>query len=241
MTAAPWLAHYDPGVPATLAPYSERTLLDALAEWARSQPDRPALLFKGARVSYGELERQSDVCAAALTAIGVKGGDRVGLLLPNCPQFVIAQFGAWKIGAIVAPLNPIYTEHELEGPLRDHGIDTVVTLTRFYERVKRVQPRTGIRRVIATSIKEYFPPLLRLLFTLLREKKDGDRIALRPGDHDFAHLLLVNRGRKPAPARPSPRDPAVVLMSGGTTGTPKGVVGRHGAYTIAGAQAIAWN
>src|SRR5262249_30548922 len=107
--------------------------------------------------------------------------------------------------------------------------------------VKRVQPRTVIRRVIATNIKEHFPPLLRLLFTLLREKKDGDRIALRPGDHDFAHLLLVNRGRKPAPARISPRDPAVVLMSGGTTGTPKGVVGRHGAYTIAGAQVIAWN
>src|SRR5262249_40310729 len=139
------------------------------------------------------------------------------------------------------PLNPIYTEHELEGPLRDHGIDTVVTLTRFYERVKRVQPRTGIRRVIATSIKEYFPPLLRLLFTLLREKKDGDRIALRPGDHDSPTPPLAPGGRKPAPARPSPRDPAVGLMSGGPPGPPKGVVGRHGAYTIAGAQAIAWN
>jgi long-chain acyl-CoA synthetase len=241
MTAARWLAHYDPDVPASLAPYSDRTMLDALADFARSQPNRPALLFKGARVTYGELDKLSDACASAFAALGVVRGDRVGLLLPNCPQFVIAQFGAWKIGAIVAPLNLIYTESELEGPLREQGIDTVVTLTRFYDRVKRVQAHSGVRRVIATNIKEYFPPLLRVLFTLVREKKDGDRITLQPGDHDFAHLLLVNRGRKPAAVKIAPRDPAVVLLSGGTTGTPKGVVGTHGAYAAAGAQIKAWN
>ena len=200
---APWLSHYDADVPATLAPYPDRTLVDAIAEFARTQPDRPAMLFKGARVTYGELARLSDACAAAFAALGIGRGDRVGLLLPNCPQFFIAQFGAWKLGAIVAPLNPIYTEHELEGPVRDHGIETVVTLTRFYQRVKNIQTRTGITRVIATNIKEFFPPLLRVLFTLLREKKEGDRIRLKPGDHDFAHLLLVNRGRRPPAIRRS--------------------------------------
>jgi len=239
--APPWLAHYDDGVPATLAPYPDRTLLDYLADSARDRPDRPALLFKGATVTYGELERLSDASAAALGSLGVTRGDRVALLLPNCPQFFIAQFGAWKLGAIVAPLNPIYTEHELEGPLREHGIETIVTLTRFYRRVKSVQPRTPLRRVIATNIKEYFPPLLRVLFTLLRETKDGDRIALKPGDHDLAHLLLVNRGRRPPPAVVAANDPAVLLMSGGTTGTPKGVLGRHGSYAIAGLQIAAWN
>jgi len=242
MTAtAPWLSHYDPGVPPTLAPYPNRTLLDAIAGHARAQPHRPAMLFKGARITYGELERLSDACAAAFASLGITRGDRVGLLLPNCPQFFVAQYGAWKLGAIVAPLNPIYTEPELEVPLRDHGVETVVTLTRFYPRVKHVQPRTPVRRVIATNIKEYFPPLLRLLFTAFREKKDGDRVALAPGDHDFAHLLLVNRGRRPAAAAPSVDDPAVLLMSGGTTGTPKGVLGTHGAYMIAGAQVRAWN
>ncbi|HKB13270.1 MAG TPA: AMP-binding protein, partial [Vicinamibacterales bacterium] len=151
MSAAPWVGHYDPGVPATLEPYPDRTLLDALAEFARTQPERPAILFKGARLTYGALDRLSDACASAFAALGITAGDRVGLLLPNCPQFVIAQFGAWKIGAIVAPLNPIYTEAELEGPLRDHGVETVVTLTRFYHRVKRVQRQTGVRRVIATN------------------------------------------------------------------------------------------
>ena len=239
--AAPWLAHYDPGVPATLAPYPDKTLVDYVAEAARRAPGSPALLFKGATVTYGELDRLSDACAAAFAALGVARGDRVGLLLPNCPQFFIAQFGAWKLGAIVAPLNPIYTEHELEGPLREHGIETVVTLTRFYRHVKSVQPKTGVRRVIATNIKEYFPPILRVLFTLFRETKDGDRIRLRPGDHDFAHLLLVNRGRTPSAAPPSAADPAVLLMSGGTTGTPKGVLGVHGAYVMAGMQIKTWN
>jgi long-chain acyl-CoA synthetase len=239
--AAPWLAHYDPGVPATLAPYPNRTLVDYVAEWARNRPDSPALLFKGAKVSYGELDRLSDACASAFTALGISRGDRVGLLLPNCPQFFIAQFGAWKIGAIAAPLNPIYTEHELEGPLREHGIETVITLTRFYQRVKNVQPQAGVRRIVATNIKEFFPPHLRVLFTLFRETRDGDRISLKPGDHDFAHLLLVNRGRKPAVAAPATADPAVLLMSGGTTGTPKGVLGTHSAYVMAGLQIQSWN
>ena len=241
MTArSPWLAHYDADVPATLEPYPQQLVVDALAGFARTQPNHPAILFKGARVTYGELDRLSDACASAFAALGVTRGDRVGLLLPNCPQFCIAQFGAWKLGAIVAPLNPIYTEHELEGPIRDHGIETVVTLTRFYQRIKNLQPRTGVKRVIATNIKEFFPPLLRVLFTLLRESRDGDRIALEPGDHDFAHLLLVNRGRRPPGVAIGAGDPAVILLSGGTTGTPKGVLGTHGAYVTAATQIDAW-
>ena len=239
--AAPWLSHYDPGVPATLEPYPNRTLVDYLADAANATPDAPALLFKGARLTFAELDRLSDACASAFAALGITRGDRVGLLLPNCPQFFIAQFGAWKLGAIAAPLNPVYTEHELEGPLRDHGIETVVTLTRFYQRVKDIQAKTGVKRVIATNIKEHFPLRLRLLFTLFRESRDGDRIRLKPGDHDFAHLLLVNRGKKPAVAPPAPADPAVLLMSGGTTGTPKGVLGSHGAYVMAGMQVRTWN
>src|SRR6185436_16702802 len=215
-TAAPWLAHYDANVPPTLAPYPDRTLLDYISDAARTQPDKAALLFKGATTTYGELEAASDACASAFAALGITRGDRIGLLLPNCPQFFIVELGAWKLGAIAAPMSPIYTEHELEGPIREHGIETLVTLTRFYERVKRVQPRTALRRVIATNIKDHFPPVLRVLFTLLRETRDGDRIVLRPGDHDFGHLLLVNKGRRPQKAALAGTDQAVLLMSGGT-------------------------
>ena len=128
---APWLPHYDPGVPSTLAPYPDRTLLDYISDHARRHPNDPALLFKGAAITYQALERASDSCAAGLRALGVSHGDRVGLLLPNCPQFVIAELAAWKLGAIVAPLNPLYTDAELELPLRENGVETLVTLTRF--------------------------------------------------------------------------------------------------------------
>lgn len=145
MLTAPWLDHYDAGVPRTLAPYPSRTLVDYLADNARERPDRPAILFKGATLTWRALERLSDACASAFGDLGIQGGDRIALLLPNCPQFLIAQFGAWKIGAIVAPINPTYTEREIEGPLREHGIETIVTLTRYYARVKGLQGRTPLR------------------------------------------------------------------------------------------------
>jgi len=238
--AAPWFAHYDAGVPASLAPYPARLLIDYVSALASERPPRPALLFKGATLRYDELERLSDQFAAALLALGVERGDRVALLLPNCPQFFIAELGAWKIGAIAFPLNPIYTEHELEGALVEHDVSILVTLTRFYERVKRIEARTRLRSIIATNIKEYFPPLLRVLFTALRERRDGDRVVLGRGDHDFQTLLRAQEGRRVTRAALSPDDPAVLLLSGGTTGTPKGVLGSHGAYVMAGLQIQAW-
>jgi long-chain acyl-CoA synthetase len=237
---APWLEHYDPGVPPTLAPYPNRTLVDYLDDAARDRPDGPAILFKGATITWSALARTSDAGAAALASLGVGRGDRIALLLPNCPQFIIAQFAAWKLGAIVAPLNPTFTERELEGPLCEQGIETIVTLTRFYARVKRLQGRTALRHIIATNIKEYFPALLRFLFTVVRERRDGDRIALSAGDHALQVMLRTNDGRKPGPSPIAPHDPAVLLMSGGTTGTPKGVLGTHAAYVLTGLQVKAW-
>jgi long-chain acyl-CoA synthetase len=237
---APWLAHYDRGVPATLAPYPNRTILDYVADLASTRPRAAALLFKGATMSWATLERESSAFAAALETLGVRRGDRIGLLLPNCPQFFVAELGAWKVGAIVCPLNPIYTEHELEGPLRDHDIRTVVTLTRFYERVQRIRSKTPVERVIVTNIKDYFPRLLSVLFTIAREKKEGDRVTITGGDHRYRDLLRSHRGRAPAPVALTPEDPAVLLMSGGTTGTPKGVLGKHAAYVLTGLQILAW-
>jgi long-chain acyl-CoA synthetase len=162
------------------------------------------------------------------------------VLLPNCPQFFVAELAAWKLGAIVAPLNPIYPEHELEGPIAENGIETILTLTRFYDRVKRVQARVPVRRVIATNIKEYFPPLLKFLFTVAREKRDGDRVTVAAGDHEFGALLASHRGQQPPSVAIAPEDPAVLLLSGGTTGIPKGVLGRHAAYVLTGTQVHAW-
>jgi long-chain acyl-CoA synthetase len=235
-----WLGHYDAGVPATVGPYPERTLLDDLAEAVGERPGAPAALFKGRTVTYGELDRRSDAFAAALAGLGVAKGDRVALLLPNCPQFLIGELGAWKAGAIVVPLNPIYTEQELEGALRRTGAETILVLTPFYGRVKAVQPRTALTRVIATGVKEYLPPLLRMLFTLAKERRDGHRVALADGDLWLGELLDRHEGAPPPPVPVAPDDPAAILMSGGTTGTPKGVVGLHRHYTTTGRQLGTW-
>src|SRR5215510_5855391 len=129
----PWLEHYDPDVRPSLEPYPNKTLLDYLAELAALHGDKPALLFKGATVSYARLEAESNAFGAALVSMGVRKGDRVALLLPNCPQFLVAEFGAWKAGAIVVALNPTYSERELEQSLDSTRASLVVALTPFYD------------------------------------------------------------------------------------------------------------
>src|SRR5262245_37372500 len=191
-------------------------------------------------MSYGQLDTLSTAFSAALFDLGIRKGDRVALMLPNCPQFLIAQYGAWKIGALVVGVNPTYTERELEQILDALRTQTIVTLTPFYDRVKRVQGRVGLRNVIATSIKEYLPPVLRALFTLLKEKKEGHRIRLASGDHWMGSLLRTHAGKPRPSIAVGPNDQAVILSSGGTTGTPKGVVGLHRHYLAAGRQLFEW-
>ena len=236
----PWLAHYDADVAHSIAPYPDKTLIDYLADLSRAHGDRSAVLFKGASVSYGVLETQSDAFAAAVASLGVRPGDRVALLLPNCPQFMIAQFGVWKAGGVVVALNPIYSERELEAALESTGAVLAIALTPFYARVKAVQRRTRLRGVIATSIKEYLPPALRLLFTVFKEKKDGHRITIAAEDMWFQDLLRTHRASPKTGVKVRPDDRAVILSSGGTTGTPKGVVGLHRHYVAAGRQLHEW-
>ena len=240
MTAPIWLEGYDEGVPTTLEPYPDRTLLDYLSESARKWPDRPFLLFKGSKITYAQLEKESNALAAALVAIGIRPDDRVAICLPNSPQFLIAEFAAWKAGAIACPFNPTYSDREMGEALRATEAETLVVLNRFYDKVKGIQQGTSLKRIIATNIKEYLPPLLRIAYTFLKEEKEGDRITLASGDYRLTGLLRqFRRAARPA-VSVTPDDPAVILMSGGTTGTPKGVVGVHRGMVVAGLQLQSW-
>ncbi len=240
MSEYPWLAHYDPGVPHSLAPYPQTSLLDIIQATAEARPNHPALLFKGNELNYASLERLTNEFAAALAGLGVRKGEVVALLLPNSPQFLIAEFGAHKAGAIVAPLNPLYTPHELSHAFNECGAETVIVLSRFYEKIKQIQGDTRLRRVIVTNIKEYLPPLLRVLYGLAREKKEGDRIQLQIGDYWFQELLKGARGAARPAVQINPDDPAILLFSGGTTGLPKCVIGSHQSLVISGMQLFAW-
>jgi long-chain acyl-CoA synthetase len=240
MNEKPWLAHYDPEVPQSLHPYPSQTLCDVVAEAARERPDYPAVLFKGRRISWRQLHRLSLAMAAGLQAAGVLPGERVAILMPNCPQFIIAQLGAWQAGAIVVPLNPTYAEDELLFALQEAGATTAVVLSPFYEKLKALQPESGLRRIIASNIKEYLPWHKGLLFTWFKEKQEGHRITLRPGDVWLRSLVRRPLNGSQAPAPIGPADPALLMFTGGTTGRSKAALSTHGALLAAAMQLQSW-
>jgi long-chain acyl-CoA synthetase len=236
----PWLAHYDEGVPQSIGTYPEDTLAAMFARRAGSNPNDIAISFKGRQLTYAEIDREAAAFAAGLAKLGVRERDRVALVLPNCPQFIIATLAVWRLGAIIHPVNPIYTEHEMHGALRDMQPATVITLTPFYRKVRDCQGCSFIRRVIATNIKEYLPPLLRILFTLVKEKKEGHRITVENGDLWFEDVLKSGRSNPITHVAARHDDPAAILMSGGTTGTPKGVLIQHRNLIMCGTQIAEW-
>nr|MBC7244846.1 long-chain fatty acid--CoA ligase [Chloroflexota bacterium] len=223
----PWLKNYEPQVPHTIK-YPERPLHTNLEESARKYPNATATIFMDAKLTYAQLNALADRFAAALQQLGVKKGDRVGIYLANCPQFIIGYYGALKAGAIVVSFNPLYAAREVEHQLKDSGAETMLVMSRFYPIVKQVRARTALKHVIVTNIKEYFPPLIKLLFTLAKEKHEGDRQDIS-GDANTYWLqdLLSKAPAKPTPVEVKPSDTACLLYTGGTTGVPKGAELSH--------------
>jgi long-chain acyl-CoA synthetase len=240
MDERPWHRKYDPGVPRGLS-YPDKPLHRFLEETARAHPDRPAIIFKGAVLRYREVDQLADRLAAGLIRLGLKKGQPVGLFMPNIPQFVISFYGVLKAGGVVVATNPLYTPRELEHQLNDAGVELMIVMSRFYRKVKEVQAKSRLRTIIVTNIKEYLPPVLRLAFTLLREKKEGDRVALEPGDVGFQDLLAkAEAGPLPAPDV-GPDDVGLYQYSGGTTGLSKAAVALHRNLVANTLQISAWH
>ena len=247
-TERPWLRHYDAGVPHALT-YPAVPLQQLLTDTAARHPLAVATIFGAvvagrlveASLTYAELDRRVDRFAAGLQSLGVRKGDRVALLLPNCPQFVIAFYGALRAGAVVVPCNPLYTAPELRRQLGDSGSETLVALSRLHAVARTAREGTPVRNVILTNIKEYFPPLLRVLFTLAREKREGHRTTVdrAAGEHLFADLVRADTALRPVDVRPE--DIAVLQYTGGTTGMPKGAMLSHRALVANVLQSRAWN
>ncbi len=228
MNEHPWIAHYDRGVPATLQ-YPEKPLYWFLQESARKYPNRACTIFKGAVISFKEMDEISDHVAAALVDLGVKKGDRIGIFMPNTPQFIIAYFGIVKAGGVVVATNPLYTPPEIAYQANDSGIEIMFVMTNFYKVIKKAQPQTKIRKLIVTNLKEALPPVLSVLFSLAREKKGGFRIegGLSDGDVWMKDLIASHRNSPRPSVEVGPDDTAMFQYSGGTTGTSKGALATH--------------
>ncbi len=228
MNEHPWISHYDKGVPATID-YPKKPMFYFLEEAARKYPDRACTIFKDAVITFEEMNELTDTIAAALADLGVKKGDRVGIFMPNSPQFVMAYFGILKAGGVVVASNPLYTPPEIAHQASDAGIEVMFVMTNFYKSMKAAQPNTRIKTLIVTNIKETLPPLMRILFTLAREKKDGFRLegGLAGGDIWMKDLLRRYKPSQRPKLEVGPEDTALFQYSGGTTGVSKGAVVLH--------------
>ncbi|MDP1547067.1 MAG: long-chain fatty acid--CoA ligase [Anaerolineales bacterium] len=223
-----WQKNYDKGVPFTIE-YPKAPLFYFLEEAARKYPNRACTIFKGAVITFKEMDEFSNRVAAALVDMGVKKGDRVGLFMPNTPQFVMVYYGILKAGGAVVATNPLYTPPEIEHQASDAGIEYMFVMTNFYETIKKAQPKTKIKKMIVTNLKETLPPILRILFTLAKEKKGGFRIegGLRDGDIWLPDLLSKYKDASKPTVEVGPDDTALFQYSGGTTGVSKGAVAMH--------------
>ncbi len=205
----------------------DKTIPDYLEETAQRFPDVIAAKFMGGKITYRELNSLAGRFAAILAGLGIGQGSRVALNLPNCPQFMIAYGGILKVGAVVIPCNPLYVERELIHQLNDSGAEAIVTLSRFYPTVRKIKEKTGLKEIIATNIKEYLPFHLKTLYTLFKEKGEGDRVVLQPGDHWLQDLMKEYAAAIPPRVKTNLDDPACFLYTGGTTGLAKGAFLSH--------------
>jgi len=223
----PWLLHYEDGVPFTLQ-YPTQPLFTMLDIAARRFPRATATRYYGSALSYRSLRRQVNRFANGLTAHGIKKGDRVALLLPNCPQFVIGYFGALKAGAVVVNLNPWSDAAELKHHLQDSGARVLLTLHQNYALVSRLQTETALEHIILTGLDEYVSQVRRYLLrgrNLLPPTPLLDKTPPR-GVH-YLQKFLDGSDKETPLVEVAPDDLALIQYSTGTTTLPKGVMLTH--------------
>lgn len=222
-----WLNHYDQEVSPNLD-YEILPLYELLERTAENYPDRPAIVFNNWTVSYKKLKRLVDLTAANLKKSGVKPGDRVAIMLPNCPQTVISYWACLKIGAVVVMTNPLYMEKELVHHFNDSEAKTLITLNLLWKRINGLKDKLNLKRIFVTSIADCLRFPLNILYTI----KSKREYALSPIPYDGKTVLpwkklLARTTIEPAHPVDPVKDLAALQYTGGTTGVSKGVMLTH--------------
>ena len=235
----PWLKNLG-GVPAHLE-YFQGSMYDRVAEIAVNYPDYIAYDFMGGKVKYKDFIKKVDECARALAAIGVKEGERVTICMPNAPQAVIMFYAINKIGAIANMVHPLSSEKEIEFYLKESASVVCITLDQFYGKFENIRGNVPIRSLILTSIKDVLSPIKKKGYYLAQ----GRKIKKVPANAEIVwwerFLKGGNNYHGPFHVERKSQDPAVILYSGGTTGTTKGILLSNLNFNALSQQIIATN
>ncbi|MEO5778497.1 MAG: long-chain-fatty-acid--CoA ligase [Arthrobacter oryzae] len=251
----PWTQHYGPGVPADLK-LPGGSLVDLMDASVKRFGSKTALEFFGAQTSYRELGAQISRAAAGLKELGVRAGDRVALVLPNCPQHVVAFHAVMRLGAIVVEHNPLYTDRELRHQFEDHGASVAIVWDKAVQRVSQLPDDVGLRTIVSVELIPAMPRLQQLALRLPLPAARKARAALAAGKRDTLHdtrsgrpghitvrrwpeLLRAGTLPKRHP-RPASQDLAALQYTSGTTGLPKGAMLTHANLRANAAQSRAW-
>jgi len=234
----PWMRHYDAGVPYELE-VPDVPVYQLLQHAFAEAGSKPALLYCNRRISYNHLYSLVTRFAAGLQRLGVKPGEPVALCMPNIPQFLIAYWAALYIGAVVVLVNPLLSEREMHHQISTTRARVMVVLDRFQPRVESLRGQSEVRHIVVAFLESFMPPLRRIAFQFSERLHHAEaRVRRSEGTHFFRELL------KPAPlTRPvqvDSRSAAVMLYTGGVTGTPKAAVLSHNNVVMNALQARAW-
>lgn len=228
MTEKPWLKNYPEGVPATID-YPDEPLQDGLTRSASKFPEKTAIHFLGRQVSYLELYESALKFGNYLKSLGISKGDRVAIMLPNCPQNVIAFYGILYAGGVVVQTNPLYTEKELAYQMNDSGARAILTLDILFPRVSKVIGETALENVIVTGIKDYLPFPKNVLYPFVQKREYGMTVKVehRGRNHLFTEVMKRKQAEPIETLDIQQEDLALLQYTGGTTGAPKGVMLSH--------------
>lgn len=236
---APWIDHLD-GIPAHLD-YFQGSMYDKIAEVSENYPDYIAYDFMGGKVKYKDFISKVDKCARALAGIGVKPGESVTICMPNAPQAVIMFYAVNKIGAIANMVHPLSSEKEIEFCLKESSSVVCLTLDQFYGKFENIRENVHLRNLILTSVKDVLSPIKRKGYYLV----EGRKIKKVPANAEIIwwekFLLDGKKYHGPFHVVRKAEDPAVILYSGGTTGTQKGILLSNLNFNALAQQIVATN